>query len=129
MTVARNFLPPVAGHILVVDDDASTRELLEDVLGEEGYAVDCATNGREALDWLQRAPRPELIVLDLAMPVMDGWELHARLKSTARLAKIPVVVISGSGDPGPPAHVEGFVPKPIDRAVLVELIHECFAQR
>ena len=82
--------------VLVVDDDASIRESLADLLGDEGYQVTTATNGAEALTLL-RPPaklRPCVILLDLMMPVMSGHEFYAEQQRDATLASIPIVVIS-----------------------------------
>ena len=87
----------VVGPILVIDDAADSRELLRTVLEGTGYSVLEASNGEEALRLLTAAsaPEPRLIVLDLNMPVMTGWEFLAIVKSYHRLSRIPVLVISG----------------------------------
>jgi CheY-like chemotaxis protein len=82
--------------VLVVDDDFDLRQIVREILQEEGYEVETAANGREALRRLQRSDPPRVVVLDLMMPVMDGWQLLAELQRDATLAKIPVVVITAS---------------------------------
>jgi len=81
-------------HIMVVEDDEAIRETLAEVLEGEGYGVTRAANGAEALEQLHESGRADLILLDLMMPVMDGWELRARLRSDPKYAAIPVVVVS-----------------------------------
>lgn len=84
-------------RILVVDDDPDIRETLAELLQEEGYAVTSAAHGAEALSALRTDPRPGLILLDLMMPIMDGWQFRAEQKKDPELASIPVVVISATG--------------------------------
>ena len=77
------------GGILVVDDDPDIRDSLREVLEDEGYEVACVGNGREALDHLKTAnPRPCVILLDLMMPVMDGWQFRKEQKQDAEIAGI-----------------------------------------
>jgi CheY-like chemotaxis protein len=83
-----------SGYILIVEDDDDIREALTQILELEGYVVREAANGREALDISAREPIPSLILLDLMMPVMDGWQFRAEQLKDPRLAKVPVVVIS-----------------------------------
>jgi CheY-like chemotaxis protein/CBS domain-containing protein len=84
--------------VMIVDDDAAVREDYAELLREEGYQVLTAANGLEALDQLQAVRTPSLILLDLKMPVMDGWQLHERLARDPQLGKVPVVLLSGSSD-------------------------------
>jgi CheY-like chemotaxis protein len=74
------------GHILIVEDNPDTRETLADFLAFEGYAVRGAANGQEALTVLQKEPLPDLILLDLMMPVMDGCEFRRRARLPAERA-------------------------------------------
>jgi CheY-like chemotaxis protein len=83
--------------VLVVDDDDGIRETLCELLEEEGYSTVAAANGQEALACL-RERIPCLILLDLMMPVMDGWEFHRRLQAQALVPSVPVVVITAAGD-------------------------------
>ncbi len=93
-----------------MDDDDSIREVLAEVLREEGYDVSCAGNGEQALTELREHGNPDLMLLDLMMPVMSGWELLELLQSSADLSQIPVVVVSAMNAPGVCEHLA----KPID---------------
>jgi CheY-like chemotaxis protein len=81
-------------RVLVVDDDASIRELLSTALEEDGYEVVPAVNGQDALAVCERW-RPDVIILDLMMPVMDGWTFAKRLRERD---EIPIVVLSAATD-------------------------------
>jgi CheY-like chemotaxis protein len=85
---------PPRKTILVVDDDTDLREMLTQVLEEEGYDVVSLANGREALDYLRTEAPPSLVLLDLMMPVMDGWQFRAEQCRDEALARVPVLVIS-----------------------------------
>ncbi|HEY2746398.1 MAG TPA: response regulator [Polyangia bacterium] len=87
----------MAGGVLVVEDDEDIRADLAAILRVKGFAVDEAANGKEALTRLRQGARPCVIVLDLMMPVMNGWELRAEMLGEHALAAIPVVVVSGKG--------------------------------
>jgi CheY-like chemotaxis protein len=82
--------------VLIVDDDHDLRQTLSEILNDEGYAVETATNGREALDLLRRRGAPRVVVLDLMMPVMDGWQLLDELRRDEALSRIPVIIISAT---------------------------------
>ena len=83
-----------SGYILIVEDDDDIREALTQILQLEGYVVREAANGREALDISAQNPTPSLILLDLMMPVMDGWQFRTEQLKDPSLSKVPVVVIS-----------------------------------
>ena len=85
-----------AARILLVEDDAGIRESVLECLASEGYAVDAVANGADALAWLAREPRPALVVLDLVMPVMNGAELLGRIRADARIADLPVVLMTAA---------------------------------
>ena len=84
-------------QILVVEDDAAIRALVSEVLRDDGYDVSEATNGAEALEYVG-GHRPDLIVLDLMMPVMDGWTFVEECRRQARCNEVPIVVTSASHD-------------------------------
>lgn len=88
-------------EILVVDDHADFRAVFSHFLESRGYAVATSCNGAEALERLESEPDVRLIVLDLAMPVLDGWGFLARREGNSRLRRIPVIVLSAEPDAGP----------------------------
>ena len=85
------------GGVLVVEDDEDIRADLTAILRVKGFAVDEAANGREALGRLRGSTPPCVMVLDLMMPVMNGWELRLAMRQDPQLAAIPVIVVSGKG--------------------------------
>lgn len=82
-------------NVLVVDDQEAIRESLQTALDDEGFTVECASNGREALDILERWS-PCVILLDLMMPVMDGWAFRAEQRRSGNT--VPVVLLSAAGE-------------------------------
>jgi CheY-like chemotaxis protein len=79
---------------MVVDDDEAIRRTIAEVLSEEGYAVKEAANGREALDLLRAGTRPCLLLLDLMMPVLDGWGFRQEQERDPEIASVPVVIVT-----------------------------------
>jgi signal transduction histidine kinase len=86
-----------AGSVLVVDDTIENLRLLSDLLGEHGYEVRAVTTGRQALQAAEQAP-PDLILLDISMPEMDGYEVCRRLKASERSRHVPVIFLTASAD-------------------------------
>ena len=84
-------------YILVVEDDRDLREILGEALELEGYDVVCVEHGAAALRHLETGGRPCVILLDLMMPVMDGWTFRREMLSHESLARIPVVVMTAVG--------------------------------
>jgi len=87
----------VSHQILLVDDDAGSRDALAKLLRGEGFAVVAVDGGVAAMESLRRPPLPRLIVLDLMMPDMDGWDFRREQKRDPELARIPVIAVSGAG--------------------------------
>ena len=115
--------------VLVVDDDADSRALLELALSSSGYTVVTAVNGLDALRTARRRP-PHLILLDLAMPVMDGFAFRHEQLRDELLAPIPVICVSGRHDAATVARqlrVEACIPKPFDLDVIVERVRAIVA--
>jgi CheY-like chemotaxis protein len=112
--------------ILIVDDDTDVRETVEEALEEEGYHVAGASNGKEALHLLKdERLRPELIILDLMMPEMDGWEFRAEQRKDPDIASIPVIVFTAYGSPADMARklqAVGFLKKPLRLEELLSAI-------
>jgi CheY-like chemotaxis protein len=118
--------------VMVVDDDPLIRESLSELLDEKGYSVLKAENGRKALDVLKSIPQPPcMVVLDLAMPVVNGREFLKFRAADPALRQIPVVVVSGSLVPPMPLEgVEAFLPKPVEVDRLLAIIRRtCDQQR
>jgi CheY-like chemotaxis protein len=88
---------PVAGTLLVVEDNEVVREGLAVILRRGGYTVALAADGQEALAYLRRGTRPDLILLDMLTPVVDGWRFMEQRKREPALAAIPVVITTGLG--------------------------------
>ena len=120
-------------RVLVVDDEPEIVTLLRFVLEKDGYGVESAGNGVEALGCLglqppdPARPLPDLIVLDIMMPVMDGYQLNMRLQTEARAKDIPILVLTAKGqkmrdlfEMAP--NVAAYVQKPFDPKMLRELI-------
>ena len=85
--------------VLVVDDDYAVLDALKDILEDEGYEVSVAANGLEALKQLSRGPRPCVILLDLMMPVMNGWEFREKQLEDDGLAAIPTIIVTAQNKP------------------------------
>lgn len=115
---------PHCRSILIVEDDNDIRESLAQVLELEGYNVSTAANGKEALELLTTIKRPCLILLDLMMPVMSGWEFLNAQRDDMMLATIPVVVVSAAGEKAKSTPASGFIKKPIDLPVLLSMIEQ-----
>ena len=112
-------------YILIVEDDFDIREALEQILAEEGYAVRGASNGSEALEIATSGPAPRLILLDLMMPVMNGWQFRSEQLKEPRLAAVPVLVISADPDLQQKAAklgVAGLLKKPISLDDLLSAV-------
>jgi CheY-like chemotaxis protein len=107
--------------LLIVDDDDGARTALGDILDFEGYQVASCANGKEALEYLHNQPLPALIILDLQMPVMNGWQFCRERSKDASLAAVPVVVITAFQSPGA-LDVAAIVTKPIDIKRLLNLV-------
>ena len=115
--------------VLVVDDDHYLCELIVDVLEAEGHMARTAMNGEEALE-LVRERKPELILLDLMMPVMNGWEVAAALKANPEWSDIPVVLVTASHDGESKRAATGakaIISKPFDIDHLCEVVSTCAA--
>jgi signal transduction histidine kinase len=110
-------------HILLVEDDRSIRVAMQGILEDEGYSITTADNGRQALERLRASVAPDLIVLDLRMPVMDGWEFRAAQKDDPKLARIPVLAISADGSAKAAAiDAEAYLRKPLNTDALLNAI-------
>jgi two-component system, chemotaxis family, chemotaxis protein CheY len=116
-----------SGHVVVVEDEATIRETIAEVLEDEGYSVEQARHGAEGLLKVQRR-RPDVIVLDLMMPVMDGWAFARACNPRSDGRAIPIMIMSASPDLARSAEqlhpygVRAAVAKPFDLEVLVAVV-------
>lgn len=115
-----------AAKVFLIEDDESIREGLSEALEDVGLSVSCAENGRIALDRLRAGPSPDVIILDLMMPVMDGWQFREEQLTDVRLKSIPTVIITAVLFEQ--RHIEErlgkvvYVPKPFTPRELIDVI-------
>jgi two-component system response regulator MprA len=110
---------------MLVEDDADIRAMISMLLELEGYRVVASSNGNDALRMLRDGERPCLILLDLMMPVMNGWQFRAEQARDPAIARIPVVIISGDGhavEGAASARAAGYLKKPIDLDTLLRTV-------
>ena len=108
--------------VLVVDDDADIRESLCALLEGEGYATITATNGAEAVEQMA-LHNPCFVILDLMMPVMDGWEVRTRMQEAPSLSEIPVCVLTATPE-WAPLDAACILAKPVDIGELLRVVAE-----
>jgi CheY-like chemotaxis protein len=109
--------------ILVVDDDTDVREALGEVLADEGFVTRLFDNGRAALDFLHGGGDPSLILLDIMMPEMNGWQFREEQMKDERLREIPVVVITASRVAPEKMRAQEVLFKPVALGELVDTVH------
>ncbi len=121
----------MANRILLIEDDEAIRESLIEVLALEGYEVQSAENGKKGLELLEAQAaewKPNLILLDLTMPVMNGHEFLVLQKAHPEFSDIPVAVFTAAGKQFRPPLADAFVSKPLDLDALFELVGRfCYA--
>jgi two-component system chemotaxis response regulator CheY len=117
-------LSGMGSRILVVEDDVGIREAVAECLASDGHVVSAVTNGAEALAWLQREAPPDLALVDLVMPVMDGAELLDRLQGDPALRSIPVVLMTAAMQMArAPRHgVAALLTKPFELDALLAVV-------
>jgi len=117
-------------RILVVDDERDNRELLDLILSWEGFVVLTASTGEEALASVL-SDAPDLILLDVMMPGMDGYHVASKLKGDIATRQIPIIIVTALTDTnaqmrGRSAGAEGFLAKPVDRDNMVKTVRTLF---
>jgi CheY-like chemotaxis protein len=116
----------VKPRILLVEDDPDVRSTLADILSLEGYDVEATDDGDSAMALLKDGDEPDVILLDLMMPRMNGWQFRALQETDPKLARIPVVVLSAQGslthEQTERLHAAAFLRKPIEVPQLVEAL-------
>ena len=115
-------------RVLVVDDDPSIRRMIVAALKRDGYTFLEAANGRDALD-IMRNEHPDVVVLDLMMPILSGWDVLQERQQEEELKRIPVIIVSANRDPEVATAVDSgicaFLPKPFDIGALSALVKTC----
>jgi CheY-like chemotaxis protein len=111
--------------VLIVEDDSDLREMMAQLLTLEGFQSTTVANGKEALSYLSGSDTPDVILLDLMMPVMDGWEFRRVQQADPKLARVPTIVLSAldqarAVDLRPAA----FLKKPLDFDLLLQLVRQ-----
>jgi len=118
-------------RVLVVDDDPSIRRMIIAALKRDGYSFLEAANGRDALD-IMRNECPDVVVLDLMMPILSGWDVLEERRHEEALKRIPVIIVSANRDPEVATAVDSgicaFLPKPFDIGALSALVKTCIPQ-
>lgn len=114
--------------ILVIEDAHDNQVLVEQVFQDSGYRVTCIQDGQAALDWLE-TNYPDLILLDLSLPEIDGWEVARQLKASDRTAKIPIVAVTahamkGDKEAAIASGCDDYLTKPLD----IDLLEACVKQ-
>jgi CheY-like chemotaxis protein len=115
----------VSGNILIIDDDLAGAQALADLLDFEGYRTAHAANGLAAIEHARGIYPLHVILLDLNMPVMNGWQFLDERPNHAHLAKVPVVVVTASFPARGCDGVKAILQKPPDIEILLELIRDC----
>jgi two-component system, NtrC family, sensor kinase len=114
----------------VVDDDPDVREVIRMLLEDEGYEVSSCGDGSRAWELMHADPQPDLVILDLMLPRMDGWELRSRQRAHSALAKIPVIAISADNSPKAAAiHANAFLHKPVRASDLLDTVDRVLVER
>lgn len=114
--------------ILVAEDHHDLRNLISTRLLEKGHTVLVATNGRDAVD-VARSARPDLVLMDMNMPIQDGWETSCQMKLDRQLRVIPIIALTAYVLPGDQARArqagcDDYHPKPLDFDILLEQIQQ-----
>jgi CheY-like chemotaxis protein len=112
-------------HVLIVEDDAELRASMADLLKADGYEIEVARNGAEAINYLETSARPFALVVDLLMPGVVGHELLEYLRDDDALASIPVAIFSASPHLAPKGYL--VFRKPLDMEPLIAFVRECAA--
>ena len=118
--------------VLIVDDEEMNLIVLSKILQRAGYEVATATNGQEAINRIKQGPVPGIILMDLMMPIMSGWDATQVLKEDPNTSTIPVIAVtalSSERDSTLEFGFNGFCPKPIDFNNLIRMIESHFQKK
>ena len=113
--------------VLIVEDDQAIRDMIRSILEIEGYEVRAASNGAEGIQLLQQNGVPSVVILDMMMPKMNGWDFLDVMRSNPKTADIPVVVVSAYGEIAKSVKPTCYVPKPVKLEALLSALESCAA--
>ncbi len=132
--VASKGQAPVSGKLVVcIEDEQEMIDLVQLILGRRGFEVEGANGGLEGLERVKQK-KPDLVLLDLMMPDMDGWEVYQRMKSDESLREIPVIVITAKAQSIDKvlglhiAQVDDYITKPFGPQELLESVEKILGQ-
>lgn len=110
--------------VLIIEDDQAIRQMVQDVLELEGYETSGAANGNEGIEFLQKDDnaKPCVIILDMMMPVANGWQFLDYQRANGNLSKIPVIVCSAFKESAKTVRPSAFVEKPIKLNALRDAV-------
>jgi DNA-binding response OmpR family regulator len=114
----------MSAHVLIIEDDHDIRVTLREVLESEGFTVHSAANGQAGLESLEEYPNAGLVILDLMMPIMNGWQFLKAFRANPVLSSIPVIVISAAHDRVVPSGAQEFIPKPIEFDSFLQTVRQ-----
>jgi len=118
------------GTVLVIDDEAPVREVLRRFLSQAGYEVNVASDGREALEFVHSGPPPDLLILDLMMPVMNGFEVLSALRRNESWKDIAVIVLTATmGYSADHLDVDATLIKPFDSVTIQTAVDTAISSR
>jgi len=119
--------------VLLVEDNEMNRDMLSRRLGRRGYVVVFAMDGRQGVE-MARSEKPDIILMDMSLPVMDGWEATRRVKSDNAIRKVPVIgltahAMSGDREKALEAGCDDYDTKPVELDRLIEKIERLLGKR
>jgi CheY-like chemotaxis protein len=118
------------GTVLVIDDEESVRDVLRRFLTQAGFQVLTAADGREALQFVQSGPPPDVLILDLMMPVMNGFEVLSALRANQDWKDIPVIVLTATmGYSADHLDVDATLIKPFDSVTVQAAVSAALSAR
>jgi len=123
---------PESGYILIVEDDPDLRSVQSEVLRMEGYRVRTAADGVEALEMMDAAGTPALVLLDLRMPRLSGWDFAARMRADPARARVPIIVVAAHyaiGREAAALEARAWLHKPVDIDDLVDAVRRVYHER
>ncbi|MES3038796.1 MAG: response regulator [Bdellovibrionota bacterium] len=111
-------------NVLIIEDNAAVVTTMKSLLELEGYKVYTANNGQEGIEILGIVPNMSVILLDMMMPVMNGWDFLEFQRAQSAYSKIPVVVVSAYGETAKTVKPDAIIHKPVKLDLLLSTVHK-----